>query len=92
MSRSFHTRPSTLLSLCDPVEAYHLDRAVMHFGSSLESALEQAVKQGKRKKPLSESQMRQKIDATLTRWLGTGAIEKKYRDPAEKLNAGRTGG
>lgn len=58
----------------------------MHFGTKLEAALEAAVAQGKRKQPLSEAQRHSRTQDTLTKWLGTGAVEKKYRDPMSRFN------
>jgi hypothetical protein len=85
MSRSYQQRPSALLGLSNPIEAYYLDRGVMHFGSALEDALQRATNPNsgnKRAKPLSEAQRNQKTMETLSRWLGKEAVTRQYRDPA----------
>lgn len=84
LAKAYQSRPSDLLGLPDKVAAYHLDRAVMHFGTQLDEALEKATEQGKRKKPLSAAMRNQKIQETLNRWLGTKE-KKRYRDPMLKL-------
>jgi hypothetical protein len=61
----------------------------MHFGSSLDNALERAIQPGKGKKPLSETQMNSKVQQTLAKWLGTEAVQKRYRDPMAKVNRER---
>lgn len=74
------------LAIRHPVDAYWLDRAVMHFGSALESALEKCVAQGKRKKPMSEAQQHAKVEQTLARWLGADAVKRRFRDPMSRFN------
>jgi hypothetical protein len=91
MARSYQQRPSTFLSLSNPIEAYYLDRAVMHFGSAVEDALQRATNpssNGKKQKALSESQRNQNVKETLSRWLGNEAINRQYRDPAAQPKKG----
>jgi hypothetical protein len=85
MAKSYNTRPSIFLAISHPVDAYWLDRAVMHFGSALEAALEKCVAQGNRRKPMSEAQQRAKTEQTLARWRGADAVKRKFRDPMSKF-------
>lgn len=56
----------------------------MVFGQGLDKDLEAAESQGKRKKPLSESEKRSKRDEVFRRWLGDEAPARQFRDPAKQ--------
>jgi hypothetical protein len=81
LSKSYNTRPSSFLGIERVLDAYWFDRAVMHFGTKLEQALENSVSQGKRKQPLSDAQKYARTQDTLAKWLGTDVVKKRYRDP-----------
>lgn len=50
MSTDWAVRPSQILGLSDDVAAFYLDRAVHHFGSSLEAALQEVQNDAKNTK------------------------------------------
>lgn len=80
-STRFQVRPSTLLDVQDPYQAFCLDQAVRFFGSALEAELEEAS--SKEKTAEKATRARQAI---LDRVLFPGETPKKrYADPAAKF-------
>lgn len=53
----------------------------MMFGQGLEKDLDQALSQGKRKKPLSDAERQTRTREVFSRWFNK-KIEQKFRDPA----------
>lgn len=54
----------------------------MYLGQGIEHDLEQAEDQGKRKKPLSESEKKRRRTEVFEKWFDEKQ-ERKYRDPAK---------
>jgi hypothetical protein len=78
----FHTRPSSILGIDHLVDAYIFDKAVLHFGTTLEEDLEESAKsRGKTAdKPEVTKDKKQK---RLAVWLNVDEQGKKqFRDPA----------
>lgn len=86
MSKAYQQRPSIFLGIRRSLDAYYLDRAVMHFGTALDAALEKAIAPGKGKRQMSEAQMNAKIQRVLVAWLGPDAVQKRYKDPMARFN------
>lgn len=74
LSKNYRCRPSDLLNITHPVQAFYLDRAVWTFGTSLEGALAEC-EDGKKKAP----QIKAAKQRVLTRWLELGP--QKFRAP-----------
>lgn len=56
----------------------------MYFGKNIESDLEKAMDQGKRKKPLSEAERRRRRETVFQRWFDEKP-ERKFRDPMKGM-------
>lgn len=85
MSQAYRVRPSQLLGVSDAVRAYHVDRAVFTFASTVENAQETAVgRLPKNAKEATHAHVRQMV---LDKYLGLDAGEAKGRfaDPAGKV-------
>lgn len=68
LSKDYRCRPSDLLTITHPVQAFYLDRAVWTFGTSLDAALAK-VEDGKKKAP----QIKAAKTRVLHTWLEMGA-------------------
>jgi hypothetical protein len=55
----------------------------MHFGKAIEADLEAAVDPGKRKKPLSKTEIVRRRQMVFAKWFDEEP-EKKFRDPAKR--------
>jgi hypothetical protein len=82
LAKGLGVRPSELLGVSDPVGAFHFDRAVTYFGSSVEAALSKAEAESKNQK-----QSKAKQTMVLNKYLGI----RKFRDPATE-GSKRVGG
>jgi hypothetical protein len=76
MSKKLKCRPSDLVGITDPYEAYCFDEAIVFVNDQINAELELVT----HKKPKVQSQRRQQRLAQL---LGVPA-EKRYRDPAAR--------
>lgn len=74
MAKTYKTRPSELLDLEDPHDAFRLDRAVWFFGSSLSAEL-QSVK-GK-----TDREIERRQDRILQKWIPQTTAAKKFKEP-----------
>ena len=78
MAQKFQTIPSNLVGLTDPWDAYRFNRAVYHFGTELEEAMNKVPK-GRNDKQTEIRRMR-----VLQKWIPEAASgEKQFRDPAK---------
>lgn len=75
LSKSYRCRPSDLLNITHPVQAFYFDRAVWYFGTSLEGALAE-VEDGKKK----AGQIKAARTRLLHTWLELGV--QGFRAPA----------
>lgn len=57
----------------------------MLFGTSMENAIQEATKQGKRKKPLSDAQRYAKTQEVMRKWLGEDVVKQRFRDPMARF-------
>lgn len=82
MAKAYSCRPSQLLELTG-LKAFHLDRAVMHFGEGFDTALQAATDPGDGKVKVSKTQMLGKINKTYADWLKDDSY-RQFRDPGRK--------
>lgn len=76
MSKAYSSRPSELLGIEDPFDAYKLDRAVWHFGTELSAELNKV--EGK-----TDKDIRRKQERILKKWIPqSGPI--KFAEPPSK--------
>ena len=80
LAKEWRVRPSELLDIDDPVDAFRFDRAVHIFGSALQAELE-AV-EGKTKQ-VRESKQRSIIQRWIPEATGTKQA-KRFKDPAAR--------
>jgi hypothetical protein len=88
-AKQWGIRPSELLHISDEVAAYHLDRAVLLFGTSLEDDIERETRDAKDQKAAEA-----KARLVLQRWLREPEEEDSdnvARAQAEARAAGRSG-
>jgi hypothetical protein len=75
MSKSYRCRPSDLLDLEDPFDAFRLDRAVWTFGTELTAELNKV--EGK-----NDKEIRKKQERILKRWIPeANQMPTKFREP-----------
>lgn len=77
MSRALRCRPSSLVSVSNPVVAFMLDRAVTRFGEELEAAVREATDGAK-----TNSAAKSKAQRVMNKWLAAEGSAGRFRDPA----------
>lgn len=76
LAKSSQCRPSDVYAVDDPVDAYCFDRAVYHFGTALEAALDEANSE---KTAAAVNRKRQRI---FQKWIPEASVG--FADPAKK--------
>lgn len=75
MAKAYGTRPSVFLGLTG-LAAYHMDRAVLHFGEGLEAALEKAHDPGTGRTKPSLPMIKAAVDRVYAEWLQDESLRK----------------
>ena len=87
MAKTWNRRPSEIYCITNEVAAYHLDRAVMLFGLSLEADLDKATKNAKNRK-----EAERKAALVLDRWLREPSTEDSVDEAQAQARAeGKSG-
>lgn len=78
MAVKFNSLPSEVVGITDAFDAFRFNRAVHHFGSSLEAALDEVT--GKTEKEIAAKKLR-----VLHKWIPEAAgSSARFRDPAKE--------
>lgn len=80
LAKAYGKRPSEIYFIQEEVAAYCFDRAVHHFGSGLEAALNEAGAKAKNERAAQRA--RQQV---LNKWLG---VKPKFRNPPKVVSSG----
>lgn len=81
LAKALGVRPSELLRVSDELAAFHLDRAVTYFGSTVDGELSKAESEARNEKAAAGKQQ-----MVLNRYLGI----QKFRDPASSGTVRKT--
>ena len=76
LSQAYRAKPSDIYSIEDPLAAFCFDRAIHHFGVSVETALD-ASSEGKEGNQAKAARI-----MTIRRWVG--GEKQAFRDPASR--------
>ena len=79
LAKAYRKRPSEIYFIRDEIAAWCFDRAVHHFGSGLEYALNEAGAKAKNERAAHRA--RQQV---LNQWLG---IKPKFRSPVKRVQS-----
>ena len=79
MAKGYSKSPSEILGISG-VEAYHLDRAVLHFGEAFDAAMEQAATPPRGQKKDNPGQRQAAIDKVRAEWLRDDSL-RQFRQP-----------
>lgn len=77
VSQAYNCRPSSLLGIEDPSDAFRLDRAVWYLGTELTGELNSV--EGK-----TDKEVRRKQEMILRKWIPEAAETRQYADPAAR--------
>ncbi len=82
MAKAYSCRPSQILEISG-IQAFNIDRAVMHFGEGFDSSLQAATDPGNGKVKVSQAQIQGKVNKVYADWLDDDSY-RKFRDPSKR--------